>query len=581
MKVDLNNLLYNTAFTGVKKEPREKKTEPKKNLTPDINSAEIVKTNKSYWDVGLPLHNIKSARFITDTENDIPIARNADGSFTVNKETDTRVYYGKPALELLKQKDFDRDTQVIFPQGSSGVLIKNGKEIKLPMDSAVQITAGTKDAQIKHDKGTKYPFVISSKKDFDWYERFEKNAKSDSIKHKFLELMYFASNVYNAEFTPNLMLPRNLKDEKNLEMIGINKKTARNTLVDQLYSKRHMLSKEDREEVTLIKGITDKLISTGMGERLHDNYLRVKVRYAPWYQEQELEKAGFTREEIDKVLPVLTRARQAKIDSKLARRNRAEGYGEEIVKKMKQAGIIYNNKKGTEYIYWRNILGNEDQVKSALYNAKDKDGKRVHFSPEEVDRVVYNWHVENISGYDMSGMKYIDEDLAVYNLADKINNWTQEETNWATNSTAISTTKKDVPSVGVSLVRCEIPGIRSMNALRMGEALHKHPNEEKLKQYEVYFVTHGQEVLDVRKDGQIHEVVLNAGDLAVVMPSVEHCVNVVRGTYEHICAQVPSAFHHGFGLKQPVPDNEDKAHKFERGKKALEDLEETQEQKGN
>lgn len=581
MKINPYIYSYGLNFEG-KKKTEKKQEQESKTITPDINSAEVVSVNQGYnviRKLGKHATKIESAKFITSNENDTPISMNSDGSYTVNDETNTKVYFGKPAFELLENSEFNVDAQVIFPKDCSGVMYKDGKEIPLPEGSAIQITAGTKDVHIKIDdkctgeKKQRSPFIITSERDFSWYGRHSKDAKQEFLVKKYNEMVECTANIYNAKFTPNLMLPRQFKDDKYLEeKLGIIKWKAGLALVDKIYENRDKIPNDnDKKEICFIKNITDKLVKTGLAEKHDDGCLSMKKLYAPDYQRKVLLDNKFSNEEIDRLLPILNQARQIKIDSMFARRNNAESYNPETINKMKQAGIFYDNKKNTQYVYWKEIYGTEKEVTDALIHAKDKQGNGIEFTEEEIEDILEAWKSENTSGYDLSGLKYIDKDLAIYNLNDKVNNWTQEETNWATNSTAISSTEKKSPSVGVSLVRFEPKKtIASMSELRMGEALHKHPNEENLKQYEVYFVTQGCAVLDVTKNGKRSEVVLNAGDMGIIQPSVEHCVNVVKGRYEHICAQVPSAFQYGFSMKKVMKDDEDKMSKFERGKSALE-----------
>ncbi len=555
----------------------------RKNYTPVLEQDEnrnliVPETNnyKAYFAPNLSFNfhakEIKNAFFITDTKDNEPITKNEDGSYTLNDETETKVYFGKPALDLINSSKFENDTQIIFPKKCSGKLIRNGKEIPVLPDSAVQISSGAgDDITVLLDKNSHSPIVYTSKKNYPWYEKYEKNSDNENIHNKFLEMIYFASSAYNAKFTPNLLISGRLKNEKYLNSLSISKNDARNRLVEILYEKRDLLTDEERKEVELAKGISDKLKETGLAEEDEDNYLMLKRKFNPTFQEEQLAEKGFKREEIEKLMPVLNGARQIRLDSTYARKNHMREFGKDLTQKMKQAGIFVDNKKKTEFVYWKTFFGNENQLKEALYNAKDKNGEKITFSENEINRIVEGWKKENLTGYDMTGLKYLDNKVAVYNLDDKINVWNQEETNWATNSTAISSTDRKTQSFGVSLVRYDAPlKIISMNKLRMGEALHRHPNKENMKQNEVYFVTSGKAVLDVRKEGKIKEVVLNAGDLAVIKPNVEHCVNVVQGSYEHVCAQIPSAFHYGFGMKELVEDNEDSKSKIERGKNVIE-----------
>ena len=557
-----------------KKLPEKSASESKKTVVPELDNYKAIFAPNI--DFTLYAKGIKRAYYITDTKENIPINKEADGSYIVNPETKTRVYFGKPAVEYLNSRTmFENDTQIIFPKKSHGIMIKDGKEIPLPQDSAVQITAGTKNTQILLDESSRSPIIYTSENDYDWYERYGKDAKNEELKKKFSELVYFASYMYNAKFTPNSMLTGNLKNDKYLENLNINKWKSGNSLIDKLYEIKDTLPKKEKKEVELVKGIIDKLLDTGLAQKDEDGYLRLNFRFKKDYQKQVLYQYGFTKEETEKLLPHLDTIRQARIDSKFARKNKAKTYGEECVKKMKQAGLIADNKKQTDYIFWKNIFGSEKQLVEALTRAEDKNGESVYFSTDEIKNIVNAWKKENRAGFDMTGMKYIDQDLAVYNLNDKINNWNQEETNWLTNSTALSANDGTTISLGASIVRFDKPSeIISMNKLRMGEALHKHPNKKNLKQYEVYFVTNGKAVLDVKKDGKIQEVILDTGDMAVIKPDVEHCVNVVKGKYEHICAQIPSAFHYGFDMKKTVKTGESKEEMAQRGEKAIQKFEE-------
>ena len=68
--------------------------------------------------------------------------------------------------------------------------------------------------------------------------------------------------------------------------------------------------------------------------------------------------------------------------------------------------------------------------------------------------------------------------------------------------------------------------------------------------------------------------ILKEGDLAVISPSVMHSVNSVAGEYEHVCAQVPSAFQYGFNFKEIVehlPEDYDETRLGEQAKQELEE----------
>ena len=86
-----------------------------------------------------------------------------------------------------------------------------------------------------------------------------------------------------------------------------------------------------------------------------------------------------------------------------------------------------------------------------------------------------------------------------------------------------------------------------------------HPNLEEKRQTEIYMVTSGAAALNIVRNGKSQVKILKEGDLAVVGPGVAHCINSIIGEYEHIVAQVPSAFQYGFGFKAIVtpPDDYD------------------------
>ena len=104
------------------------------------------------------------------------------------------------------------------------------------------------------------------------------------------------------------------------------------------------------------------------------------------------------------------------------------------------------------------------------------------------------------------------------------------------------------PFVGVSLVQTDKKGPIRISEIRKGECLHTHPNLKEKRQTEVYMVTSGKAALNVVKDGKTQIKILDEGELAVIGAGVPHCINSVMGEYEHIVAQVPSAFQYGFGF---------------------------------
>ena len=143
---------------------------------------------------------------------------------------------------------------------------------------------------------------------------------------------------------------------------------------------------------------------------------------------------------------------------------------------------------------------------------------------------------------------------------------TLEKTNWVTNSTALSSSKGITPFVGVSMVQTDENKVFSMDDLRRDERLHSHPNLNEKRQTELYMITSGAAALIVVKEGKPQIRIIKEGDLAVVGAGVSHCVAGVLGEYEHIVAQVPSAFQYGYGFKlisEPPIGYDDKSLKQE------------------
>ena len=543
---------YTTLAFSPKKEEANLSDFKKTNISSinDINSS-VVRANFLPVSFKGNAPQIKKAYIITGEQEDLPLlVTKKNDSYVVEFDSQTEMVYGIDAIKYLNSNtDFHYDTQVIFPKKAEGVIHINGKSISLPENSAVLINSGTQ-AKVETKKG--YPIAIISKKDFDWYERYNADAKDVNIKNKFLELMYYNSHLYNGEFTPNVLLSDGIKDDAFLASIGIDKYKSRNNLIYDIYEKKDALDEEKRKEIEFIKALLDKLYSYELVETKDDGYVRFIKYCHPLYQKEKMEKLGFSQDEINKILPIFTQARQIRIDSRYAVRNRSDNYPVELIKKMKDAGLLYDNKTGPKnYIYWTECFGNEQSLRKKL--------SQCGFTDEEQSIIIKNWKDFNNTGFDISGLKFINENIAVYNLNDKLNNWTHEKTNWITNSTAVASSQGKTPFIGVSMVQTDEEKAIPMSAIRKEEKLHAHPNLEDKRQTEIYLVTSGAAALNVVKEGKSCIKILEEGDLAIVGPGVAHCVNSILGEYEHIVTQVPSAFQYGFDFKSVVeaPDDYD------------------------
>ncbi len=482
---------------------------------------------------------IKSA-FIITKEEDIPLLETKNnGSYVIDFDSQTEVIYGEKAISYLnRDNEFLYDTQVIIPKKCEGTFEIKGKTVPLNENSAVMINGGT-EAKINIKKG--YPMVIFSKKDYDWYERYGKNAEDENIKNKFLELAYYNSHLYNGDFPPAMLLPDELKSENFLKELNINKYESANNLIFDLNSKKDMMSEENRLKFEKSKNIFDKLLDKGIIATKENGYVRFNQFYNNKFEENLLKEKGFTDEEIAVIMPIFKQTRMVHTDSRFVRTDNADDMPKELITKLKKAGILYNNKENTDMLYWKESYGNKENLIKKL--------EEYNFNQEEKETVYeYLKKVDN-TGFDISGLKFIDKNAAVYNLNDKLNNWTLEKTNWVTNSTALGSSKGQTPFLGASLVQTDDENIYAMSDLRKDEKLHKHPNLAEKRQTEMYLITSGAAALIVVKEGKPEIKILKEGDLAVIDPGVEHCVNSVIGEYEHIVAQVPSAFQYGFGFK--------------------------------
>lgn len=483
---------------------------------------------------------IKRAYIISSQEDNIPLMPTKErNSYIVEFDSQTELIYGEDAINYLNSTNtFEYDTQVLLPKKAEGVLQTDGKTVKLPENSAVLIAAGSK-AKISDIKG--YPTVVITKQDFDWYERYSKTAKDSNIRDKFLELMYYNSHLYNGDFSPNALLPDRIRDEAYLKSVGIDKWGSRNSILYLLYDNKDKLPEGDKYIVETAKSTMDKLHANNFVQSVEDGFVRLTPYYAPEFFENYLGEKGFTNEEIKILTPVTRRARQVRMDSKIACMNCRKDYREDLIPRLQDAGLLHKNLRKTDKVYWKDLFPNENLLRERL--------KKAGFNQDDENSVVESWHKTNMTGFDISGLKFINNNIAVYNLNDKINNWTQEATNWLSNSTELASTKGDSPFLGVSFVQCG-DGLHSIHDIRQGEALHSHPALETKKQSEIYMITSGAAALTVVKDDKPQISILEEGDLAIIGPGVKHCINSVMGEYEQVVTQVPSSFQYGFGFKQ-------------------------------
>ncbi len=444
---------------------------------------------------------ITKATVVTTNSEDIVLEKTENGGYIVEPKTQTELIYGKDAAKFLnKTNKFEYDTQITFPKKAEGSLIIDGKEIKIKENSTVLLNKGS-EAKVKVGKG--YPQVIMTKSDYAWYSKYSNSdSQPQNLKDKFKELIYFNSHSYNGEFKANMFS----KDE--------NKNNA----------------------------IVSKLKNSGFVSDRRNGYIKFN-KYPVWnYQKEQLKNNGFNEEELAVIKPVYEQVRQTKLDTKLSLKGRADSIPSETVQKLKENGILYNNKTHTDEIFWKTNFESEQHLRDAL-NSKN-------IVNDEQNKVVEAWVKNNKIGYDITGLKFINDNAAVYCLDDKINNWSMEKSCWLTNSTELSCRKEGSPSIGTSIVQANKSEPTPMSKLRKGEHLHTHPGREDKSQTELYVVTSGSAALTVVRNGVPQIKILREGEMAVIPPNTPHCVNSVMGEYEQVVSQIPSAFQYGLAFKE-------------------------------
>ena len=444
---------------------------------------------------------ITKAAVVTTEAEDIVIPKTKNGGYIVEEQTQTELIYGKDAAKFLdKTNKFEFDTQITFPKKATGSLYIDGKEIKIKENSTVLLNKGT-EAKVKVEKG--YPQILMSKNEYSWYQKHTNDSHVDmNLQEKFRELISKNSHTYNGEFKSNLFS---------------NDENKNNALVE-------------------------KLKNTGFVKDERGGYLRFK-QYPVWnYQKEQLKNNGFNDEELAVIKPVYEQVRQTRQDAKLTIKGKPNGMGQETVNKLKKCGILFDSKKHLEDIYWKTNFESENHLRQALNDNQ--------IGGIEQETVVTAWKMNNKIGYDVTGLKFINDNAAIYCLDDKINNWSMEKSCWLTNSTELSNRKNGAPSIGTSIVQADKSMPTPMSKLRKGEHLHTHPGQADRSQTEIYVVTSGSAALTVVRNGVPQIKVLREGEMAVIPPNTPHCVNSVMGEYEQVVSQIPSAFQYGLAFKQ-------------------------------
>lgn len=423
-----------------------------------------------------------------------------NGGFIVENRTNTELIYGNNAKKYLENKTtFNKDTHVIFPKKATGKITLDGKTTKIDENTAIVINKGT-NAKIEVSKG--YPMVMTSGSSFDWYSKYSSRSNDELVKSKYAELRAINAHLYNGEI-------------------------KRDKLEDEVVS---------------------KLIEKDFVSEREDNYIKFKHYFVPEFMANELKKNGFSEDEINSLMPIYKGIRDAKMESKISKKGLRHDMSNEVIQKLKDAKILHkSNIKNDEIVYWTRNYKNSNDLKSRLNG--------IDFSEDELNTVVSAWRKDNKTGYDLTGLKFLSDNVSMYSFEQKLNNWSLEPSCWITNSTAMSTKDGKTMNMGTSIVQSDIETPVDMRKLHSSERLHKHPAKDDRAQSEIYLVTSGCAALNILKDGKPTVKLIKQGEVVVINPGVVHCVNSVIGEYEQLVSQIPSAFQYGFGFKEEVDEN--------------------------
>ncbi|MGN1124919.1 MAG: hypothetical protein ACI4SM_01910 [Candidatus Gastranaerophilaceae bacterium] len=447
---------------------------------------------------------IKKATMLNPDGKEVEMKKTENGGFIVEQKTGTELIYGNDAIKFLKHKNvFEKDTHIVFPKKATGTITIDGKTTDIKENTAIVLNKNSK-AKIEVTKG--YPMVMTSEKNFDWYDDYSSNAGTKPIRAKYNELRNINAHLYNGEISKSKFAPE---------------------LVEKLV---------DRAVVTEKNG-----------------YIKFNNYYNPEFQEKRLIESGFTREEVNSMMPLYTDVLDAMKSGKLTRKVTKGQMSDEVIQRLKDENVLLNTKdKNSKELYWTKNFANVDELKGCLNPEK--------FSKKEIKTIVDAWNKDNKAGYDLTGLNFLADDIAMYSFDKKLNNWSLEDSCWITNSTAMATKDGKALSMGTSMVQSDIEKPVDMRKLHKSEKLHKHPSYKDKAQSEVYLVTSGCAALNIVKNGKPQVKIIKQGEVVVIKPGVVHCVNSIIGEYEQIVSQVPSAFQYGFGFKEEVDDvpyNED------------------------
>ena len=408
----------------------------------------------------------------------------SDGSYLVDSETVTRLYYGKDAENFLNSTTvFDKDTQIISPHDGALKVEVDGKEFTIESDGAILLRGGKK-AKVTVLKSN--PLVLTSERKPVWYEEYSNNSKNKTLINRHREL----SEVYRHFYDGHLRVS------------------------------------------ALGEEIVNKLTDAGKAEIVDAKNIKMKRSYSVDYMMKDLEGI-LTEEEAIVFKRAYSAARRLQLTTKEARRVFSEGLDPELKEKMKEKKLIavLNESDKADRIYWHKMFTDERELKRELQN--------LDFTKDETEEIIAFWKKSNKLGFDYSGLKYVSENAAIYSLKDRVNNMTGAPAYWNTTSFVVASVENNPPHpfIGVSEKHsdkdCKEPKL--FKQIRLSETLHSHSAEIDKHQTEVYLVTEGAGALTIIKDGVPKTVAIRQGEALVLQPGVKHCMSAFKGKIRTPC----------------------------------------------
>lgn len=436
--------------------------------------------------------NLKKMQAYSPEGRSYLLRKDKDGSYLVDSETVTRIYYGKDAEKYLKKTtSFKLDTQIIAPRDCQLKVEVEGREIEVNPNSSIILSKG-KEAKISVVKGN--PLILTSEREPSWYEKYGRDFDS-----QFKELSYLNFHLYSG----------------------------------------HLKVSDLGED------IVDKLLENNFATQVGEDQIEMNNYFLPEYQKKVL-KGILTDEEMTIFNHHYSRAYQIRVSTKEARKAIADELDPKLKEKLIEHKYIADLAGGGKnQIYWRELFSNEPDFKDSLLEAG--------FSKKEINEVIKFWKRSNKLGFDYTGIKFLSDNFAIYELANKRNNWNGTKTEWYTHSNAATSIEEGAfsPYIGVSEVsaRKNFEHAVPFKTIRGTEALHSHPALINKYQSEIYMITEGMAALTVIENNRPKIIVLKEGEGIVIQPGVKHCISAAKGKYEHLACQIPSAFQYGFGLK--------------------------------